>query len=78
MVSLLEDLPGRIAKKNVVTLPQNGDVPFTRANVSLAERDFSYRPTTDLATGLAKFVKWYVKCYGVREKAEKVAASARE
>ncbi|RWW68617.1 hypothetical protein BHE74_00023874 [Ensete ventricosum] len=65
MVSILEDLLRKKAKKNVVTLPQNGDVPFTHANVSLAERDFGYRPTTDLATGLKKFVKWYVNYYGV-------------
>ncbi|CAD5162897.1 unnamed protein product [Musa acuminata subsp. malaccensis] len=66
MVSILEHLIGKKAKKNVVTLPQNGDVPFTHANVSLAKTDFGYRPTTDLATGLRKFVKWYVEYYGVQ------------
>ncbi|WOL16133.1 UDP-glucuronate 4-epimerase 6-like [Canna indica] len=65
MVAILEDLLGKKAKKNIVTLPQNGDVPFTHANVSLAETDFGYRPTTDLAAGLRKFVKWYVEYYGV-------------
>ncbi|CAL9747562.1 unnamed protein product [Musa acuminata subsp. burmannicoides] len=66
MVGILEELLGKKAKKNVVTLPQNGDVPYTHANVSLAEKDFGYRPTTDLATGLKKFVKWYVEYYGVK------------
>ncbi|XP_072990077.1 UDP-glucuronate 4-epimerase 6 [Typha latifolia] len=65
MVTILENLLGKKAKKTVVTLPRNGDVPFTHANVSLAEQDFGYRPTTDLATGLKKFVEWYVKYYGV-------------
>ncbi|KAG6477317.1 UDP-glucuronate 4-epimerase 6-like [Zingiber officinale] len=78
MVSLLEDLLGRKAKKNVVTLPQNGDVPFTHANVSLAERDFGYRPTTDLATGLGKFVQWYVKYYGVQSAATATARTEEE
>ncbi|WOL03683.1 UDP-glucuronate 4-epimerase 6-like [Canna indica] len=65
MVSILEDLLGKKAKKSVVTLPQNGDVPFTHANVSLAATDFGYQPTTDLATGLRKFVKWYLQYYSV-------------
>ncbi|KAG6483161.1 UDP-glucuronate 4-epimerase 6-like [Zingiber officinale] len=66
MVGILEDLLGKKAKKNVVTLPQNGDVPYTHANVSLAEQDFGYHPTTDLATGLKQFVKWYVEYYKVQ------------
>ncbi|EHA8591768.1 UDP-glucuronate 4-epimerase 6 [Cocos nucifera] len=65
MVAILEELLGKKAKKNVVTMPRNGDVPYTHANVSLAEKDFGYRPTTDLATGLRRFVKWYVEYYGV-------------
>ncbi|CAL9194760.1 unnamed protein product, partial [Musa hybrid cultivar] len=39
MVGILEELLGKKAKKHVVTLPQNGDVPYTHANVSMAERD---------------------------------------
>ncbi|XP_008792930.1 UDP-glucuronate 4-epimerase 6-like [Phoenix dactylifera] len=65
MVAILEELLGKKAKKNVVTMPRNGDVPYTHANVSLAEKDFGYRPTTDLATGLRRFVKWYVEYNGV-------------
>ncbi|KAG1363463.1 UDP-glucuronate 4-epimerase 6 [Cocos nucifera] len=65
MVAILEQLLGKKAKKNVVTMPMNGDVPYTHANVSSAEKDFGYRPTTDLATGLRRFVKWYVEYYGV-------------
>nr|XP_010906178.1 UDP-glucuronate 4-epimerase 6 [Elaeis guineensis] len=65
MVAILEELLGKKAKKNVVTMPRNGDVPYTHANVSLAEKDFGYRPTTDLTAGLRRFVKWYVEYYGV-------------
>ncbi|KAL6342187.1 hypothetical protein AAG906_004507 [Vitis piasezkii] len=46
------------AKKHVIKMPRNGDVPYTHANVSLAYRDFGYKPSTDLATGLRRFVKW--------------------
>ncbi|KAK1259932.1 UDP-glucuronate 4-epimerase 6 [Acorus gramineus] len=68
MVSVLEGLLGQKAKKHVMRIPRNGDVPYTHANISLAERDFGYRPTTDLATGLRKFVKWYVGYYGIQPK----------
>lgn len=67
LVSILEGLLNVKAKKNVVRMPRNGDVPFTHANVSLAGKDFGYKPTTDLATGLRKFVKWYLNYYGIKE-----------
>ncbi|THU61674.1 hypothetical protein C4D60_Mb07t25810 [Musa balbisiana] len=70
MVGILEELLGKKAKKHVVTLPQNGDVPYTHANVSMAERDLGYRATTDLATGLKKFVRWYVGYYDRKSKKE--------
>ncbi|XP_028773639.1 UDP-glucuronate 4-epimerase 1-like [Neltuma alba] len=52
------------AKRTIVDMPGNGDVPFTHANISLAQRELGYRPTTDLETGLKKFVKWYLSYYG--------------
>ncbi|KAH7684965.1 UDP-glucuronate 4-epimerase protein [Dioscorea alata] len=70
LVGILEGLLGVKAKKNVVKMPSNGDVPYTHANVSLAEHDFGYRPTTDLAAGLRKFVKWYVQYYGIKNKVQ--------
>ncbi|KAJ4846045.1 UDP-glucuronate 4-epimerase 6 [Turnera subulata] len=66
LVSILETLLSTKAKKHVVKMPRNGDVPFTHANVTLAYKDFGYKPTTDLATGLRKFVKWYVSYYGIQ------------
>ncbi|RZS11484.1 hypothetical protein BHM03_00042830 [Ensete ventricosum] len=68
MVGILEGLLGKKAKKHVVRLPQNGDVPYTHANVSMAVRELGYRPTTDLATGLKKFVRWYVEYYDRKSK----------
>ncbi|RDX71839.1 UDP-glucuronate 4-epimerase 6, partial [Mucuna pruriens] len=65
LVAILESLLKVKAKKHVIKMPRNGDVPFTHANVSLARRDFGYNPTTDLATGLRKFVQWYVGYYGL-------------
>ncbi|KAG5531396.1 hypothetical protein RHGRI_026126 [Rhododendron griersonianum] len=71
LVGILESLLGVKAKKHVIKMPRNGDVPFTHANVSLAYRDFGYKPTTDLATGLRKFVKWYVSYYGIESRVKK-------
>ncbi|XP_051127930.1 UDP-glucuronate 4-epimerase 6 [Andrographis paniculata] len=71
LVGILESLLGRKAKKHVIKMPRNGDVPFTHANVSQALNDFGYKPTTDLATGLRKFVKWYVGYYGIQTRAKR-------
>ncbi|XP_057419498.1 UDP-glucuronate 4-epimerase 5-like [Lotus japonicus] len=63
LVKILEKLLKVKAKKKVLPMPRNGDVRFTHANISLAHRDLGYRPTTDLETGLRKFVKWYLEFY---------------
>lgn len=43
---------------------QPGDVPVTYADTEALERDFGYRPETDLRTGLRKFAEWYKGYYG--------------
>ncbi|RHM04494.1 NAD-dependent epimerase/dehydratase family protein [Amedibacillus dolichus] len=37
---------------------QPGDVPVTYADTSALERDFGFKPNTDLRTGLRKFAEW--------------------
>ena len=64
LVSILERLLKVKAKRNVIKLPRNGDVPCTHANISYAQKEFGYKPTTDLQTGLKKFVRWYLSYYG--------------
>ncbi|KAL4182005.1 hypothetical protein AMTRI_Chr12g273840 [Amborella trichopoda] len=64
LVGILEKHLKVKAKRNVVEMPGNGDVPFTHANISLAQKELGYKPTTDLQTGLKKFVKWYQSYYG--------------
>eukprot|EP01018_Ginkgo_biloba_P014341 Gb_06935 [translate_table: standard] len=56
---------GSGGKRNVMQMPSNGDVPFTHANVTLAHLELGYKPTTDLQTGLKKFVKWYLSYHGI-------------
>lgn len=39
---------------------QPGDVAVTYADTSALERDYGYRPETDIRTGLRAFVEWYI------------------
>lgn len=57
-IGTLETLLGRKANCNFLPM-QPGDVPATWADCSLLERLTGFRPETDLASGLARFVDWY-------------------
>ncbi len=46
------------AHKELVSM-QAGDVPITYADTSALERDFGFKPSTDLRTGLRQFAEWY-------------------
>ena len=50
------------AHKELVPM-QPGDVPVTYADTSALERDFGYKPSTDLRTGLRNFAEWYAEFY---------------
>lgn len=50
------------AHKELVPM-QPGDVPVTYADMSALERDFGFKPSTDLRTGLRKFAEWYREFY---------------
>ncbi len=50
------------AHKELVPM-QPGDVPVTYADTSALERDFGYKPSTSLRTGLRKFAQWYAAFY---------------
>ena len=50
------------AYKELVPM-QPGDVPVTYADTSALERDFGFKPTTNLRTGLRKFAEWYKEFY---------------
>jgi UDP-glucuronate 4-epimerase len=63
MVATLERLLGVTAKRELLPM-QPGDVPATYADVSAMARDFGWRPTTDLETGLGRFVAWWRGHFG--------------
>lgn len=44
---------------------QAGDVPVTYADTGALERDFGFKPNTDLRTGLRHFVEWYKEFYKI-------------
>lgn len=54
------------AHKKLVAM-QPGDVPITFADTSALERDFGYRPSTDLESGLRRFAIWYKEYYSFLE-----------
>ncbi|VFQ75748.1 unnamed protein product [Cuscuta campestris] len=63
LVRILERLLKVKANKIMMKMPRNGDVLYTHANISSAERELGYKPSTDLQTGLKKFVRWYLSYY---------------
>lgn len=52
------------AHKELVPM-QPGDVPVTYADISALERDFDFKPSTNLRDGLRKFAEWYKNFYKV-------------
>ena len=50
------------AHKELVPM-QPGDVPVAYADTAPLERDFGFKPSTDLRTGLRKFAQWYKAFY---------------
>lgn len=52
------------AHKKLVPM-QPGDVPITYADTTPLEKDFGFKPSTPLRTGLINFAKWYKEFYRV-------------
>ena len=63
-IATLEGLLGKEANKQLVGM-QPGDVYRTAANIEAARALVGFEPSTDLATGLERFVAWYRDYYRV-------------
>lgn len=61
-ITTLESAVGQKAKIDYLPM-QAGDVVFTCADISAAQKDFGYQPKTDIELGLKEFVKWYKGYY---------------
>jgi len=59
LVECLENSLGKKANRNYMPMPPTGDVLKTSADVSKAEKDLGYKPTTPLNVGIDKFIGWY-------------------
>jgi len=63
-ISVLEKCLKKTAKKNFLPM-QLGDVSDSWADVTALARDVSYKPSTLVSEGVAKFVEWYLAYYRV-------------
>ena len=63
-IATLEGLLGKEANKQLVGM-QPGDVYRTAANIDAAKALVGFEPSTELATGLERFVAWYRDYYQV-------------
>ena len=61
-VSALEEAIGVKAKIEYLPM-QPGDVYRTYADISELEKDFGFKPQTDIRTGLKRFAEWYKEYY---------------
>ena len=57
LVAAIEEALGKQAQINRLPL-QPGDVDRTYADLTLSRAELGFEPTTDLRTGLARFVDW--------------------
>jgi UDP-glucuronate 4-epimerase len=63
-IEAIEASIGKRATRNYLPM-QPGDVPATFADIGLLEKLTGFRPATPVAKGVAEFVAWYRKYYGV-------------
>lgn len=57
-IRTIEEVTGKQAELNMLPM-QPGDVTATHANIDALSAATGFRPSTDLATGIGKFVAWY-------------------
>jgi UDP-glucuronate 4-epimerase len=58
VVRLLEEALGKKAKRELLPM-QPGDVPATYADVDDLIREVGFRPATQIAEGIRRFIEWY-------------------
>jgi len=66
LVELLEKCLGIKAIKNLLPL-QPGEVPITYADVEDLVRDFGFKPSTSIETGIEQFVEWYFSYFKLHD-----------
>jgi UDP-glucuronate 4-epimerase len=64
VVSFIEQALGRSARHELLPM-QPGDVPETYADIDDLMRDVGFRPSTPIAEGVARFIRWYRDYHGI-------------
>lgn len=64
-ISLIEKELGCVAEKEMLPM-QPGDVPVTYADTTRLEKEFGYSPSTPLAEGIHRFIRWFLTTYSER------------
>jgi len=64
-IETIEKALGKTTEKELLPL-QPGDVPDTYADVEALVNDVGYRPSTDLTTGIGKFIDWYMDYHKIK------------
>ena len=63
-IKAIEKSTGKTAQKEMLPM-QPGDVEKTWADTKDLERDYAYKPDTDIQIGVDRFVEWYKGYYSV-------------
>ena len=63
-IHTLEEALGKSAKLDLLPI-QPGDVPETYADIDDLKRDIGFSPSTELRSGIRRFVSWYRSYYSV-------------
>lgn len=61
-IKAIEKSTGKIAQKQMLPM-QPGDVEQTWADTRALEKDYAYKPNTEIQVGVDKFVEWYRNYY---------------
>ncbi|MBI4642696.1 MAG: NAD-dependent epimerase/dehydratase family protein [Deltaproteobacteria bacterium] len=64
VIALLEQELGVEAQKELLPI-QPGDVPATFADIRRAQEKLGFHPTTPIAVGIPRFIKWYKEYHGL-------------
>ena len=64
LIALIEQELGMAAEVELLPM-QPGDVQETYADIETARTDLGFSPSTNIAEGIPRFIKWYREYYGV-------------
>jgi len=64
LLSTIRDLysekTGRVAPEGVFAPFREGDIRYSKADISKAEKMLNYKPTYDLRDGLDRTIEWFI------------------